>query len=259
MSPEADRALLAEAARAGGDAAMAFFRRNPKKWDKPGEAGPVTEADLAVDALLTRNLRAARPGYGWLSEETPDDAARLDHEAVFIVDPIDGTRAFIAGDTGWCVALAVARRGAITAAAAWFPARGELYTAATGQGADRDGQPIRCSARVDLGGASVLAGAAQLGAEHWPHGAPPVTRSLRPSLIHRLCLVADGAFDATLSFRATWEWDLAAGALIASEACCAVTDGAGAPLRFNAPTPRAAGLIAAPAPLHAALMDWRRR
>ncbi len=137
MSPDADRALLAEAARAGGDAAMAFFRRNPKKWDKPGEAGPVTEADLAVDALLTRNLRAARPGYGWLSEETPDDAARLDHEAVFIVDPIDGTRAFIAGDTGWCVALAVARRGAITAAAAWFPARRDPGGGGVGSGAGR--------------------------------------------------------------------------------------------------------------------------
>jgi len=259
LSPEDDRALLAGAARAGGDAAMTFFRRDPKRWDKPGEAGPVTEADLAVDALLTQTLRAARPGYGWLSEETPDDAARLSHETVFIVDPIDGTRAFIAGETGWCVALAVARAGRITAAAAWFPALGALYTAAEGRGALRDGQPIRHSGRSALGGAAVLAGAAQLGPEHWPHGAPPVTRSLRPSLIQRICLVADGGFDATLSFRRTWEWDIAAGALIASEAGCAVTDGAGAPLRFNAADPRAEGLIVAPPPLHAALMDRRRR
>jgi len=259
LSPEDDRALLATAARAGGDAAMAFFRRDPRKWDKPGGAGPVTEADLAVDALLTRSLRAARPGYGWLSEETPDDAARLGREKVFIVDPIDGTRAFIAGENGWCVALAVATAGRITAAAAWFPALGALYSASLGGGATRDGRPIRHSGRCTLGGASVLAGAAQLGAEHWPGGAPPVTRSLRPSLIQRICLVADGGFDATLSFRATWEWDIAAGALIASEAGCAVTDGAGAALAFNAATPRAAGLMVAPPPLHAALMDWRRR
>jgi myo-inositol-1(or 4)-monophosphatase len=79
---------------------MGFFRRDPRRWDKPGEAGPVTEADLAVDALLKRSLRAARPGYGWLSEETPDDDARLSHDRVFILDPIDGTRAFIAGDAG---------------------------------------------------------------------------------------------------------------------------------------------------------------
>ncbi|TVQ56064.1 MAG: 3'(2'),5'-bisphosphate nucleotidase CysQ [Rhodobacteraceae bacterium] len=255
-SPAADLALLVEAAQAAGDAAMAFFGR-AKQWDKPEGAGPVTEADLAADALLKRTLSAARPGYGWLSEETPDDAARLGHERIFIVDPIDGTRAFIAGTGGWCVAATVVEAGRPVAAAAWFPVERKLYQAAAGLGATRDGAPIRPSARETVGGAEVLAGAAQLEPRHWPGGAPPVRRGFRPSLVHRFCLVAEGRVDATLSFSDAWEWDVAAGALIAAEAGCVVTDGHGAPHRFNAPRPKTPGLVVAPPALHAALMALR--
>jgi myo-inositol-1(or 4)-monophosphatase len=104
----------------------------------------------------------------------------------------------------------------------------------------------------------VLAGAQQLAAEHWPGGAPAVARDARPSLVHRLCLTADGAVDATLTFRDAWEWDVAAGALIAEEAGCGVTNGYGAPLRFNGPTARLPGLLAAAPALHSALMERRR-
>ncbi|SEA09075.1 inositol monophosphatase family protein [Rubrimonas cliftonensis] len=257
-APGADRALLEEVAREGGAVAMDFFRRDPRKWEKPGEAGPVTEADLAVDVLAKSRLEAARPDYGWLSEETPDDAARLASETVFIVDPIDGTRAFIAGETGWCVALAVARAGVVTAAAAWFPALGQLYSAALGEGATRDGAAIGHSGRGALAGARALSGAAQLDPKLWPGGAPPVRRAFRPSLVHRMCLVADGGADAVITLRDAWEWDVAAGALIAAEAGCAVSDGDGAALRFNAPGARSRGLIAAPPALHGALLALRR-
>jgi len=257
-SPEADLALLVAAARAGGAAAMAHFGREPQIWDKPGGAGPVTEADLAADALLKDRLRAARPDYGWLSEETPDDAARLDHGRVFIVDPIDGTRAFIDRQPGWCVAVAVAEAGAVTAAAAWFPVTGVLYAAFLGGGATRDGAPIAPARRADPAGAHVLAGQAQLEARHWPGGAPAVRRGFRPSLVHRVCQTAEGAADATLTFRAVWEWDAAAGALIAAEAGCAVTDGDGLACRFNVPSARLPGLVVAGPPLHAALMARRK-
>ena len=89
--PERDLALLTEAARDAGRIALRYWRKNPQVWDKGGEHGPVTEADLAVNDMLKARLLAARPGYGWLSEETPDDAARLACETVFIIDPIDGT------------------------------------------------------------------------------------------------------------------------------------------------------------------------
>ena len=107
----ADRDLLVAAARAAGKIALHHFRSDPEHWHKPGDAGPVTEADLEVNAMLRDRLRHARPGYGWLSEEDEDSATRLDRERVFIIDPIDGTRSFIAGEEGFSVALAVAERG----------------------------------------------------------------------------------------------------------------------------------------------------
>ena len=106
--PAADLPLLIEAARIAGRVATSFTGPTAARWDKPGDAGPVTEADLAVNDLLMSNLRAARPTYGWLSEETDDTTERLDHETVFIVDPIDGTRNFIEGGRTWAISIAVA-------------------------------------------------------------------------------------------------------------------------------------------------------
>ncbi|MEM6490174.1 MAG: inositol monophosphatase family protein, partial [Pseudomonadota bacterium] len=130
----ADLALLRDAAAEGGDIALGHARKGLSVTDKGGGQGPVTDADMAVDSHLSRRLGAARPGYGWLSEETADGPQRLTADSVFIVDPIDGTRAFIAGEDGWAVAVAVARAGRITAAVVALPARGEVYAAALGAG-----------------------------------------------------------------------------------------------------------------------------
>jgi len=257
-SPADDRALLAEAAGTAAEIALRFFRRAPRAWEKSGGAGPVSEADLAVDAALAERLRAARPDYGWLSEESADDKARLERARIFVVDPIDGTRAFLGGETGWCVAAAVIEDGAPVAAVAAFPALGTVYLAARGAGAMRDGAPIRAPEGAALGGATVFTASDNLREDRWPGGAPPVKRSFSSSMIQRLCHVGDGTGDATFAFRRIWEWDLAAGALIAAEAGCAVTDGDGAPMRFNSPEGRVAGLMAAPPALHAALMARRR-
>ena len=96
-----DLDLLTQAARRSGDIAMGYFGQSPEIWDKPDDAGPVTAADLAVNTMLEQTLQAARPTYGWLSEETEDDTARLTKDTVFVVDPIDGTRAFINGTKDW--------------------------------------------------------------------------------------------------------------------------------------------------------------
>ena len=257
-SPEDDLALLADAAREAGAVALGHFGREPEAWEKPGGAGPVSAADLAVDAFLRDRLTAARPGYGWLSEESPDDTARLGCARVFVVDPIDGTRAFLARKPGWCVALAVVEAGQVTAATAFLPVTDELYAARLGGGATHNGTAISASARAEPVGASVLAGASQFESRHWPGGAPMMARAFRPSLVHRLCLVAAGQVDATLTFRPSWEWDIAAGALIAAEAGAVVSDGHGAVPRFNVPDARLPGLVAAPPALHAALMARRQ-
>ena len=114
--PEPDLALLRDAAKAAGEIATKHFRKDPEAWDKGAGQGPVTEADIEVDTMLREELTAARPDYGWLSEETADNATRLDRERVFVVDPIDGTRAFMDGKTGFSHALAVVEQGVPVAA-----------------------------------------------------------------------------------------------------------------------------------------------
>ncbi|HEU0222339.1 MAG TPA: 3'(2'),5'-bisphosphate nucleotidase CysQ [Paracoccaceae bacterium] len=252
--PEADLALIHEAALAAGRIAARLFGGPMASRDKGDGQGPVSEADLEIDHMLRARLLAARPNYGWLSEETEDDAARLGCERVFIVDPIDGTRAFIGGQASFAHAIAVAERGEVVAAVVHLPMKGQTFLAARGRGATRNGVPIRASARALLEGARALTGPAQLQPELWPGGPPPVERHFRPSLAYRLCLVAGGRFDALITLRPTWEWDVAAGALIAAEAGAEVRTAEGAAPRYNGPRPALPGLIVAPPGLHRQIM-----
>ncbi|MGX0904034.1 myo-inositol-1(or 4)-monophosphatase [Roseovarius sp. MBR-79] len=252
--PGSDLALLIAAAREAGEVARAALARPLDILDKPGGAGPVTAVDLAVNDHLSARLRGARTGYGWLSEETEDDAARLGAERVFIVDPIDGTRSLIEGTDLWAHALAVAERGVVTAAVVYLPMRDKLYAAARGQGATLNGMPIRAGTRGALVGATLLAASPALDPEHWRDGRVPLMRrGFRPSLAYRLSLVAEGRYDAMLTLRPTWEWDVAAGDLILREAGALTSDRRGGLLRFNNPHPQVAGVIAANPVLHGAM------
>ena len=259
MAPDRadDLALLTGAAESAGIIAMRHFKGGYETWEK-ADKSPVTEADLAIDVMLREELCGARPDYGWLSEESDGADDRDSRERVFIVDPIDGTRAFIAGEAGWGVALAVAEHGRVIAGAMYLPVRGETFAAALGQGATLNGMPINASGRVELEGAATLAASSQLKDELWPGGVPQVDRHFRSSLAWRLCLVGQGCFDIMVTLRAAYEWDIAAGSLIAAEAGAAVTDGDGAALMFNRHPRRAPGVIAAPAALHRALMARRQ-
>ena len=248
-----DLTLLTDAAMEAGAIASRYFHGDAKAWDKPDGTGPVTEADLAVDNFLRNELLRARSGYGWLSEETTDNAARLAAEHVFIVDPIDGTRAFIDGSQDWAISLAVVHDGKPSAAAIYLPERQALFAAAAGSGATLDGTPIATSSQTDLGQAQILMTKPNLQPHFWRDDTPKLKRSFRSSLAYRMGLVAQGRYDAMLALRATWEWDIAAGALIVSEAGGTASDGNGAPLRFNNPHPQVAGVLAAGAPLHARL------
>ncbi|SIS83409.1 3'(2'),5'-bisphosphate nucleotidase CysQ [Phaeovulum vinaykumarii] len=253
--PGADLALLHEAAETAARVALRFWRAAPQSWEKPDGGGPVSQADLAVDAELARVLRAARPGYGWLSEESPPEPARLRAGRVFVVDPIDGTRAFLEGQEGFSISLAVIEAGRPIAALVHLPARGISYAATADGPALRDGHPIRASAAADLSAAQVLTSTASAHPGNWRGGNVPVfRRAFRPSIAWRLCLVAEGRFDATLSLRPAWEWDIAAGALIAERAGARVTDRLGGPLAFNRAPPQTDGIVAAPAALHSDIL-----
>lgn len=232
---------------------MGYWRDNPEVWDK-GTDDPVSEADFAVDRHLRNSLLAARPDYGWLSEETPDTDDRLGHERLFIVDPIDGTRAFVDGQETWAHSLAVAERGQVTAGVVFLPAKNRLYAAAIGQGATRNGAGIAVACRTEVSGATVLSNRASFDPRRWAVPPTDLSRSFRPSLAYRLALVAEGRFDAMLTLRDAWEWDIAAGALIANEAGAVVTDRRGDPLAFNSPAGKAPGVLTAGPALHAQLL-----
>jgi myo-inositol-1(or 4)-monophosphatase len=248
--PERDLALLTDAAREAGRIALRYWRRNPQVWDKGGEHGPVTEADLAVNDMLKARLLAARPDHGWLSEETPDDPARLSRECVFIIDPIDGTRAFIAGEETFAHSLALTRNGKVVAGVVFLPALDRIYVASETSPPLKDGQPISASKRERLEGSQVLTTKANLASEKWPGGVPEIERHFRASLAYRLCLAAEGRFDGMLTLRDAWEWDIAAGSLIAEKAGSVVTDRHGKALGFNTPAALADGVVALPPAPH---------
>lgn len=252
--PEADLDLLLDAVRGAGEIALRYTGPDAKVWHKDGGAGPVTEADYAVNDHLLQTLRAARPDYGWLSEETEDNAQRLDAETVFIVDPIDGTRSFVEGSKTWAHSVAVVHKGQAVAGAIFLPQRDLLYSAAKGHGAWLGQDRLVASQSTDLDRSEILAAKPNLGAQFWHGAVPGFGRAYRPSLAYRMALVGQGRFDGMITFRPTWEWDIAAGALIAEEAGARVSDRTGAKLRFNAPDPRTHGIITAAPALHDALI-----
>lgn len=250
--PATDLELLEAAAREAGEIALKFWRDDPQVWDKGGD-DPVSEADFAVDKHLHRSLLDARPDYGWVSEETEDNTERLQADRVFIVDPIDGTRSFVAGQQTWAHSLAVAENGVITAACVYLPAREKIYLAGLGLGASLNGVLLETSATKDLQGATVLSPKVSFRDEFWRNGPPDVERHFRPSLAYRMALVGEGRFDAMLTLRPAWEWDIAAGALIAEEAGARVTDRHGDRLVFNSRARQTAGVIAGGPAIHEAL------
>jgi len=245
-----DLMLLINAAHASGDIARKFWQQSPEVWDKDAGAGPVTEADIAIDRMLHHELRSARPDYGWLSEETTDTRERQDRDHVFIIDPIDGTRAFINGSKTFAHSLAIAHQGRVTAAVVFLPMLDRLYVATNTMPASLNGRPIGVSTAKPDQTPTVLAAKNNFEAERWKSGTPAFERHQRSSLAYRLCLVAEGRFDAMLTLRPTWEWDVAAGALIAQRAGATVTDTQGGKPGFNNPTPQLSGMIAAGPDLH---------
>ncbi|KUP95019.1 inositol monophosphatase family protein [Tritonibacter horizontis] len=254
--PENDLSLLVSAARSAGEIALQYVGTEARKWDKPDGAGPVTEADLAVNRYLEDHLKAARPDYGWLSEESENEPSRLSCRRVFVIDPIDGTRSFADGSRTWAHSLAIVKDGEPVTAVVYLPQRGLMFEAAAGQGAACNGTPVAVSATSDAEASHVLSATPTLEPQHWTDGQPPAfRRSHRPSLAYRMARVADGTYDAMLTLRPTWEWDIAAGALLLQEAGGCVSDRSGAALRFNRPDALQNGVVAGGRALHRQLLS----
>lgn len=214
-----------------------------ESWEKePG--APVCAADLAVDAFLKRELGALLPSAGWLSEETADAPERLDRGLIWLVDPIDGTRDFLHGRSGWAVSVALISGGTPLIGMLKAPARDEEWVAVAGQGAWRNGQLLQASRR------SVFAGS-RVPIDQLPKADSDLSMVDKPnSIALRIAMVAADEADLVATLRWGFEWDVAAATLIAREAGAEVTDAFGRPLRYNKRDPRAFGVLVCAPEIH---------
>ena len=268
---QADLELALASARAAGQAVMAWFRTDAEVRHKSPDQ-PVTDADLRADAILRDRILGARPDDGWLSEETEDDPARLDRRRVWIIDPIDGTRSFIAGYREFAISVGLVEDGRAALGVVYNPATEDVLWATRGGGARRvrrwDGDPAPAPdavsrLRVPAPGPgerpAIVASRSELKrGEFDAFGSEWIIRPLG-STAYKLAAVAAGVGHGFLSRGPKSEWDVVAGALIVEEAGGVVTDLRGDPLVYNRPDPRVHGILACAPSLHATLLRRARR
>lgn len=255
-APQAAARHLADAVAAAGAIALAMFKSgNVDAWTK-GNDSPVTEADMAVDRFLLERLSALAPSYGWLSEESADTADRLSRHRVWVIDPIDGTRSFMAGGLDWAVSAALVEGGRPIAAALFAPATDEMFIAAAGHGATRNGQALVAGAKVGLDGAMVSGPAPALD-RLARHGA--ITRMPRVrSLALRIARVATAELDVAIAAGNAHDWDLAAADLLVQEAHGILSGLDGRVLTYNATVPRHGALVSTGRALHGTVLAAAR-
>ncbi len=254
-----DRALadeLQSAVREAGKLALESFDKAVRRWTK-ADGSPVTEADVAVDRLLRRRLGDALPDSAWLSEESSDDPARISARRLWVVDPIDGTRAFMTGNPDWSVAAALVEDGRPVLAAVFAPVEDALFLAGSGAGATLNGTPIRASDGSTLDGARIA------GPKRWieavGHLLPDTAVSPKIySLALRLARVAQGRLDAAFASASSRDWDLAAADLLVHEAGGVLTTLDGRTLTYNLAVPVHGALVAAGRARHAAIIQRLR-
>lgn len=250
------RGRLAEILEEAGRVALSTFRGPLQHWTKD-KSSPVSEADIAVNELLHERLLGATPGFGWLSEETVDDLSRTEAPFVWVVDPIDGTRAYIGEREDWSISVALVAGDRPILAGLYAPVTGEMFLAEAGRGATRNDEPIGASAGADLE-ALRIAG---------PQGFLKTLESVSPGLspvpkIHSLALrltrVAQGVIDAALASGNSHDWDLAAADLLVHEAGGTITTWRGDSLVYNQREPRHPPLVAAGRDRHRGLLELVR-
>jgi myo-inositol-1(or 4)-monophosphatase len=251
-----DAVLLRDTVREAGALALSLFRTELKNWIK-GASSPVSEADIAVNDLLERRLRSATPDYGWLSEESADDEKRLGKRLVWIVDPIDGTRGYLAGREDWCVSVALVADASPVLAAVFAPASDEFFFAARGKGATCNDVPVHATGGAELD-FSRIAGPKPLVQRLSRSSEEIILHPRIGSLALRLCRVAQGGLDAAFAGGQSRDWDLAAANLIVQEANGIMTALSGDAILYNRQEVAHGVLVAAGRARHARIVEYFR-
>ncbi len=251
-APDLDYAAVLAVVRQAADLAHHHWRENAppdaRVWEKE-KGSPVCDIDLAVDSMLKNGLGSLAPDIGWLSEETADDPERLKRRFVWLVDPIDGTRDYVRGRSGWCVSVALVADGVPVFATMLAPVENKHWIAKQGQGVTCNGDRLLSSQRTEFAGARVPT-----------DYLPQIDRDLviveKPnSIAMRLTMVACDRADLVATVRWGHEWDIAAAHLIATEAGAVISNAVGRPLRYNKADPRDFGLICSAPEIHASAVS----
>jgi myo-inositol-1(or 4)-monophosphatase len=250
----ADLELMRGAVADAAAVARRIYEEGFETWRKEGQQ-PVTEVDMAVNAHLEKHLRQARPNYGWLSEETKDDRSRFACRRVWVIDPIDGTRALMKGKPHFVISVALLDDSAPVLGILHNPVTQEHYEAVTGSGATLNGQPIHVTDCQTLDSARLQMYSDFVASKRWKVPFPRVETGMVNSIAYRLALVAAGQYDGVLTIRHKNDWDLAAAALVVTEAGGRVTDRTGQPFTFNGPDTSHNGVIAGCPALHAQIVE----
>jgi myo-inositol-1(or 4)-monophosphatase len=254
--PTRDALLLRDTVREAGALALSLFRTDLRNWTK-GASSPVSEADIAVNELISGRLRSATPHYGWLSEESVDDEQRLDKQRVWIVDPIDGTRGYLAGREDWCISVALVEGTRPVLAAVFAPASDEFFFAERGRGTLLNGAPVNATSgtAIDIsrvaGPKPLIERLVRLSGEISPH--PRIA-----SLALRLCRVAHGRLDVAFAGGQSRDWDLAAADLIVQEANGKMSSLSGEAIQYNRREVTHGVLLAAGRDRHAFIVEHFR-
>ena len=243
--------------RQAGELARATAHRPFKRWTKGSDQSPVTEGDIVVNNFLHDQLVALMPDAGWLSEESQDCLPDRALPLTWIVDPIDGTRAYIAGRTDWTISVALVENGRPLIAALYAPATNEMFLGSRGGGATLNGMPIKATAGKTLDGAR-LAGPKRYIDRLSGLMADILAQAKIHSLALRIARVAHGTLDVAVASGGSHDWDLAAADLLVHEAGGALTDFAGRPLKYNQLRATYGPLIAAGYARHSALIELVR-
>ncbi len=247
-----DRDAVVAATQEAATLAFASWREgglpDTRVWEK-SENNPVSDIDMAVDALLSKRLKVILPEAAWLSEETVDDPSRLDARLLWLVDPIDGTRDYVRGRSGWCISVALVADGQPVFAVMAAPAQGKIWVAASGEGVTCNGEILSGSKREEFSGSRVPA-------DEVPKLDSDLVTVAKPnSIAMRMTMVACDRADLVATLRWGNEWDIAAAHLVAQEAGGIVTDGLGRPIFYNKRTPLDFGLICCAPAIHQAAVQ----
>ena len=248
-----DADLLKQAVHEAGAVALSYFGKPHQHWVKQDHS-ILTEADLAVNDYLHRALIGARPDYGWLSEETPDDPSRLARQWCWVLDPIDGTRSFHLGRDEWCIACALTNGETVALSAIYQPTLDKFYFAAKNKGATCNDTALVTQSADTLNSAR-LAGNASAFKKLEASGVTKMDMGFTPQIL-RLCMISESNADVLVAYGPKNDWDVAAGVLLAQEAGAKVTTESGAEMKFNQTHPRQQGMVAAHPTRHALMMKF---